>query len=174
MEHDHTAGSGFGACAHEEGDRAFSRPALSQGTRYGDPMNDTTQVKPRLDLVVLDCPDATELGRFYAEILGWEVEEGSDRDFATLVPPSGGLTPDNPDGHTTLAFQRIDDWVEPTWPGGSHPQQFHLDLSVADIAVAEPAVIASGARVHQNQLSLDGGFRVYLDPIGHPFCLIAG
>ena len=128
--------------------------------------------RPRLDLVVLDCPDALELARFYAEVLGWELEPQSDQGWATLVPPGGGLTPDNPDGRSTLAFQQIDDFVRPTWPGGAHPQQFHLDLWVEVIAAAEPAVLAVGATVHQHQPSEDGGFKVYLDPVGHPFCLV--
>ncbi|MET3923803.1 VOC family protein [Arthrobacter sp. UYEF20] len=137
-------------------------------------MDVAPQFNPKLDLVILDCPDALELSRFYANILGWQVEEGSDRHFATLAPPGGGITPDNPDGQTTLAFQRIDDWVKPTWPGGAHPQQFHLDLSVPNIEAAEPAVIDAGAMVHPHQPSKDRGFRVYLDPVGHPFCLIRG
>ncbi len=137
-------------------------------------MSDATQPKPKLDLVILDCPDAFALGRFYAEVLGWGVEEGSNDDFTTLLPPGGGVSPENPDGRATLAFQRIDDWVEPTWPGGRHPQQIHLDLSVPDIAAAEPAVIAAGAQVQEHQPSTDGGFRVYRDPAGHPFCLIRG
>jgi len=128
----------------------------------------------KLDLVVLDCPDPSALARFYAEILGWAVEEGSSAHSVTLEPPGGGVTPDHPDGRTTLAFQRIDDWVEPSWPGGAHPQQFHLDFSVPDIAAAEPAVLAAGARRHEHQPSPDGGFVVYLDPAGHPFCLVAG
>ncbi len=128
--------------------------------------------KPVLDLVILDCPDALELGRFYAELLGWSMEDDSGRDWTTLVPPEGGVSPDNPDGRPSLAFQRIDDWVAPTWPGGSHPQQFHLDFSVDDIDEAEPGVLALGARRHEHQPSQDGGFRVYLDPAGHPFCLI--
>lgn len=132
------------------------------------------QPRPKLDLVVLDCPDARALAGFYAAILGWETEKGSDDSFVTLVPPGGGVSIANPDGRTTLAFQQIDDWVEPTWPGGSHPQQFHLDLSVPDIAGAEPALLDAGARVHAHQPSTDGSFRVYLDPAGHPFCLIAG
>lgn len=84
-------------------------------------MTETTTPRPVLDLVIVDCPDATELGRFYAEMLGWAIEEHSDRDWTTLVPPGGGISPDNPDGRTSLAFQRIEDWVAPTWPGGSHP-----------------------------------------------------
>lgn len=127
---------------------------------------------PKLDLVILDCPDALELAGFYSRLLDWPLEDGSDAAFATLVPPGGGVTPDNPDGRATLAFQRIEDWVAPTWPGGVHPQQFHLDFSVGDIDAAEPRVLALGARRHAHQPSKDGGFRVYVDPVGHPFCLI--
>jgi len=129
---------------------------------------------PKLDLVIIDCPDALELAQFYAGILDWAVEAGSGRDWATLVPPGGGLSPDNPDGRTTLAFQRIDDFVEPTWPGGAHPQQMHLDLAAPDMDASERAVLAAGARRHDHQPSADGGFRVFLDPAGHPFCLIRG
>ena len=81
-------------------------------------MTDLTAHRLVLDLVILDCPDALELGRFYAGLLGWSMEDGSDRDWTTLVPPGGGVSPDNPDGRPSLAFQRIDDWVPPTWPGG--------------------------------------------------------
>ena len=141
-----------------------------------DMSEDTAQpsVRPVLDLVVLDCPDALELARFYGEVLGWDLEEGSDAEWATLEPPGGGVSPQRPDGRATLAFQRIEDWVAPTWPGGSHPQQFHLDLAVPEIADAEPAVLAAGARVHEHQPSEDGGFKVYVDPAGHPFCLCRG
>ena len=128
--------------------------------------------KPVLDLVILDCPDALALATFYGEAMGWALEDGATRDWATLVPPGGGLSPDNPDGRATLAFQRIDDFVTPTWPGGAHPQQFHLDLWAGDIDAAEPAVLAAGATVHEHQPSQNGGFRVYTDPAGHPFCLI--
>ncbi|MEO6021494.1 MAG: VOC family protein [Knoellia sp.] len=129
-------------------------------------------IRPVLDLVVLDCPNALVLGRFYGEVLGWSLEADSDRDWATLEPPGGVVSADRPDGRTTLAFQRIDDWVPPTWPGGAHPQQFHLDLAVSVISEAEPAVLAAGATVHEHQPSEDGGFKVYLDPAGHPFCLV--
>lgn len=135
-------------------------------------MSEQTTIRPKLDLIILDCPDALELGRFYSDLLGWPLEDGSDRDMATMVPADGGLTPQTPNGSPTLAFQRIDDWVEPTWPGGAHPKQFHLDFAVASIDAAEPGVLALGARVHDHQPSTDGGFRVYLDPAGHPFCLI--
>lgn len=135
-------------------------------------MTDFAPTGLRLDLIIIDCSDALELAGFYATILGWEMEDDGDPDWVNLIPPGGGVSPDNPDGRATLAFQRIDDFIAPTWPGGAHPQQFHLDFSVGDIDAAEPAVLAAGATVHEHQPSEDGGFRVYLDPAGHPFCLI--
>lgn len=129
-------------------------------------------LSPKLDLIILDCPDARALSAFYAQLLGWPIEDGSRDDFVVLVPPGGGVTPDNPDGRPTLAFQKVDDYEAPTWPTGGHPQQFHLDFSVDDIAAAEAEVLALGATLHEHQPSTDGRYRVSLDPAGHPFCLI--
>jgi catechol 2,3-dioxygenase-like lactoylglutathione lyase family enzyme len=128
-------------------------------------------IRPRLDLVVLDCPDPRALGAFYAEILGWGVEDGSDDEWVSLVPPGGGVTPANPDGSASLAFQRVEGHQGPTWPEGPRPQQLHLDFEVSDIEAAEPAVLAAGATVAEVQPSETGSFKVYLDPAGHPFCL---
>jgi catechol 2,3-dioxygenase-like lactoylglutathione lyase family enzyme len=133
--------------------------------------DDTADVRPLLDLVVIDCPDPHALAEFYGAVLGWLVEGGSDDDWVVLSHPEGGVTPDRPEGRTSIGFQRIDDYVAPTWPGGAHPQQFHLDLAVESIEKAEPAVLALGARVAAEQPSETGSFKVYLDPAGHPFCL---
>jgi catechol 2,3-dioxygenase-like lactoylglutathione lyase family enzyme len=122
--------------------------------------------RPVLDLVVLDCPDPRALAAFYAEVLGWEVDEdGSDDDWVNLLPPG------QRGGRAGLAFQRIDDFVTPTWPGGPHPQQFHLDLLVDDLEAGEQQVLAAGARRHDVQPSQNSSFVVYLDPAGHPLCL---
>jgi len=116
---------------------------------------------PRLDLVVLDCPDPRALGAFYARILGWEIESADD-DWVDVRGPGGGIG---------LSFQKVDGYQAPTWPEGPRPQHFHLDFDVADIDSAEPAVLEAGATVHDHQPSESGSFRVYLDPAGHPFCL---
>lgn len=116
---------------------------------------------PRLDLVVLDCPDPRALGAFYARILGWEIESADD-DWVDVRGPGGGIG---------LSFQKVDGYQAPTWPEGPRPQHFHLDFDVADIDAAEPAVLEAGATVHEHQPSESGSFRVYLDPAGHPFCL---
>lgn len=155
---------------------------LGSGDSYGEHMENPVAatpesgadapILPKLDLIILDCPDALGLARFYAGLLGWGVEEGSDEDWATLAPPRGGITPENPEGEATLAFQRIDDFRRPTWPEGQYPQQFHLDFSVPDIDQAEPRVLELGATRHAHQPSGSGSFRVFVDPAGHPFCLI--
>ncbi|WP_405533366.1 VOC family protein [Streptomyces avidinii] len=71
----------------------------------------------------------------------------------------------------SLAFQRVHDFRPPQWTVPDHPQQMHIDVMVADLDVAEPQVLALGATL------LDGsdkpiGYRVYADPVGHPFCLV--
>ena len=74
-------------------------------------MSENAVPKPsKFDLVVLDCPDALVLGGGYAEVLGWEVEVGSDANWATLVPPDGGLCarqPRRPDGAGVPAHRRL-------------------------------------------------------------------
>ena len=125
------------------------------------------QARPVLDVVAVDCPDAPALADFYAGLLGWEVMAHSDDDWVTIVPTA------DVEGVQALAFQQIDDYVAPTWPGGAHPQQFHLDLRVPDLAAGERLVLAAGATRHEHQPSREGAFVVYLDPAGHPFCLVS-
>ena len=89
-------------------------------------MNDGTLRRPKLELIILDCPDALVLARFYSAVLGWELDEGASPIWAKLVPPKSITSGNNTDARPTLAFHAITDWVEPTWPGGEHPQQFTL------------------------------------------------
>lgn len=133
--------------------------------------------KPLLAVTALDCPNARELATFYGELLGWSVdEEDSDDEWVTLTPPGGVLDRDHPTGQATLAFQTIADWSPPSGPGGDRPQQVHLDFWVPDVAAAEPGVLALGATraEHQPGEQMGSTFRVYLDPVGHPFCLVQG
>ncbi|MEO7124978.1 MAG: VOC family protein [Nakamurella sp.] len=107
---------------------------------------------------VLDAPDHAALATFYAQLLGWEADVEDD-EWAEAR---------SADGHK-IAFQQVDGYVPPTWPGQEHPQQMHIDVSVADLDVAEAAVLAIGATKHAHQPGTS--FRVFLDPAGHPFCL---
>ena len=112
------------------------------------------------DLTVLDTPDPRGLAQFYCALLGWEVEREDD-DWVTVRGPGGGHG---------LAFQLAPDHVPPTWPDDTVPQQIHLDLTVPDLDRGEQQVVALGARV-TGQPEQPGGFRAFLDPAGHPFCL---
>jgi hypothetical protein len=45
----------------------------------------------------------------------------------------------------------------------------HLDIKVTDLAAAGAHAVAAGAELADYQPQDD--VRVYLDPVGHPFCL---
>ena len=115
-----------------------------------------------LEKTVIDCPDPRALAAFYAELLGMRVNEDSD-DWVVI-----GRVP----GARELAFQRAPEFVPPRWPDPRHPQQLHLDIRVDDVDRAEQAVLALGAR--RLPAERESGFRVFADPVGHPFCLVFG
>ncbi|GGS21714.1 MULTISPECIES: VOC family protein [Actinokineospora] len=116
--------------------------------------------RPTRLTVVLDCPDPAALADFYRRVLEWPDEPEVDDD-------GGWVNLDGPLGR--IAFQRIPDYVAPTWPGGEHPQMLHLDLRVDDLDAGHERVTALGAKLLDETYAKS--FRVYADPAGHPFCL---
>ena len=118
----------------------------------------------RLSVVAIDCPDPPALARFYSAITGWSidgVEDGVEHDWVQLRSESGA----------TLAFQLVADHRPPEWPGSERPQQIHLDFDVDDLDTAEQRVLELGAR--KAEVQPGERFTVFLDPAGHPFCLVA-
>ena len=113
----------------------------------------------RLSLFALDTPDPQGLAAFYSAITGWEVGDDSG-DWVQLRNESGA----------TLAFQLAPDHQPPVWPSADRPQQGHIDFAVNDLDQGESEVLALGARKAEFQPGEE--FRVYLDPAGHPFCLV--
>ena len=111
-----------------------------------------------LGAIVVDCSEPLPTAEFYSALLDVPVER-SDDDWVQLASANG----------VALAFQLAPDHIPPVWPGAEHPQQFHIDVDVPDLDVAEEQVLAIGARKHEVQPGTT--FRVYLDPAGHPFCL---
>jgi catechol 2,3-dioxygenase-like lactoylglutathione lyase family enzyme len=112
----------------------------------------------KLHGVVIDCPDPSALATFYQELLCM-VRLDDEDDWVAI-----GDSPERPG----LAFQRVAEFHAPEWPDPRSPQQFHLDVRVDDIDAAERRVLALGAR----RLPGEGqDFRVFADPVGHPFCL---
>lgn len=117
----------------------------------------------RFSLVALDCPDPIALARFYSAITGWPIAEEDPEDDGEWVELQG-------DSGATIAFQRAPGHQPPVWPGDDHPQQLHIDFDVMDLDAGEEQVLALGARKADFQPGET--FRVYLDPAGHPFCLV--
>ena len=110
--------------------------------------------------VVLDSPDPLALAEFYRILVGGEITY-ADEEWVKLQGAD-----------VLLSFQRADDYAPPTWPSGERPQQFHIDVTVDRevLDAAEAKVLAAGASRHEVQPGEAEGWRVYLDPAGHPFC----
>lgn len=116
----------------------------------------------------IDCPKPRELARFYSAITGWPIsplwegETEENCDWSELL---------NADGKTMMAFQQVPDYKAPTWPDNDVPQQAHMDFHARDLDETEAKLLAIGARKADHQVHPDR-FRVYLDPVGHPFCIV--
>jgi len=124
--------------------------------------------------IALDCDQPVALAKFYAALTGLSVEDLGDQREEEV---SWIELKDDQD-KTRLAFQKIDNYLAPTWPTGPLPQQAHLDLAVKDLLKAEQEILKLGAIKAQFQPGspkvdpYSTEFIVYLDPAGHPFCLI--
>jgi len=111
------------------------------------------------ELLIIDCPDPQALARFYSELIGAEIV-GYDPDWAEIALPIG---------RPLLAFQQVENYNPPQWPSQDVPQQMHIDVKIDDFDAAEEAVLKLGATKTGSGTE---SYRVYLDPAGHPFCLI--
>jgi catechol-2,3-dioxygenase len=113
----------------------------------------------RLEKTVLECPAPRLLAGFYAELLDMQILEDQD----------GWVVIGHQPGMRELAFQRCETPPGP-WPGG--PARLHLDIHVDDVDEVTEWVIAHGATRAPG--APETGYRVFLDPVGHPFCLVHG
>jgi hypothetical protein len=118
--------------------------------------------------VCIDCPDPVALARFYASLLSMESQyEGADGAWLSGSGPPAGS------GGGAIAvnvtFQGVADFNAPRWPDPAFPQQAHLDVMVGDVDAAEVQVLELGG--HRLPGAGDN-WRVYVDPVGHPFCLV--
>lgn len=112
--------------------------------------------------VVLDAPDAPELARFYARLLGWKIFNESPGWADLAISEDAGYN---------LAFATEPNYARPVWPTvDDQPQMsMHLDIQVDDLEEAVAFAVEVGAELatYQPQETV----RVMLDPAGHPFCL---
>jgi catechol 2,3-dioxygenase-like lactoylglutathione lyase family enzyme len=123
-----------------------------------------TDTIPTLRSTVLDSPDVRVLGRFYADLLGWQLDEDPADDTWVRVHPEGVAAPG-------IAVQLEPKYVPPVWPAadGQQLMMSHLDLQVPDMDGAAARAETLGAR--RADWRPDEDVIVMLDPQGHPFCL---
>jgi catechol-2,3-dioxygenase len=114
----------------------------------------------RIFAITIDCSDPHQLARFYQNLLGGSITATNDTFVALTI-----------DAELRLDFQRIQRYCPPTWPTSDTPAQMHLDFVVSELDEAERRATGLGARKADHQPGADR-FRVFIDPEGHPFCLV--
>lgn len=123
--------------------------------------------KPNIKMYTftLDCVDPYELAKFYAALLQWEIPF-HDGDWACVGAPGKGQG-----AYPGIMFQRNPAYQPPVWPEkpGMQQQMAHIDFAVSDLEEAVSHAVRCGATVAAEQFS--DGWKVMLDPAGHPFCL---
>jgi hypothetical protein len=112
--------------------------------------------------IMIDCPDPVALGRFWADLLRYEVGEGDGDPYVELVAPPGS---------PTVCLQRV-----PESKAGK--ARLHLDLYVpAEEAEREVdrAIGLCATPLAPAVRRSDGGFnfRILADPAGTEFCVCA-
>ena len=140
---------------------------------------DNEQAFPVIRQTVLDTTDPRRLAEFYRQLFGLRYVPGDEPPGPGQPDPAGQdwLILTSPAGGATLAFQKVGALPRATWPDGPVPKQLHLDATVptmADLDVQHERALALGARLLEDR-SADPAeaLRVYADPAGHPFCIIA-
>lgn len=122
----------------------------------------------RLGSIVIDSDNVEELSSFYAEFLGWtkNVQTHDGEKWITVVKEDYSETP--------LVFQENSNYKKPKWPSDSKKQQqmVHLDFYVRmdEFESSVDHAVKCGAKVAEEQFS--DGWKVIIDPSGHPFCII--
>jgi hypothetical protein len=116
----------------------------------------------------LDCANPVELAKFYSKITGLKVQPFDEGETAETCE---WLELWDENDRTKMAFQKIDNYRVPTWPTGDLPQQAHMDFHAKNLDIAENEILAIGGRKAEHQVR-PNRFRVYLDPAGHPFCIV--
>ena len=112
---------------------------------------------PRVQEIVVDCPDPARLAAFWAAVL--EARWAALDDAWAVVDADPLL----------LAFQRVPE------PKQSPKNRLHLDVQVDDVRAAVARAEELGARrTGAEELDADGnGYLVLRDPEGNEFCFVA-
>lgn len=110
---------------------------------------------PGLAGITFDSDDSSTLADFYAALVGATVAGGE------------GWTSVERDKRPNLYFQDVPDYLPPTWPSQERGQQAHIDFHTDDRIAEVSRAVSLGAE----EVQVNDGFTVMLDPSGHPFCI---
>lgn len=122
----------------------------------------------KLGALVIDTPNALLLAEFYQKLLGWklEIQEYEDEKWVILKSENSTDLP--------LVFQEEENFIAPKWPTkkNSFQQMMHLDFYVSKATYQEEIdyALSLGASISKTQFT--DLWKVMLDPVGHPFCII--
>jgi hypothetical protein len=114
----------------------------------------------RLFAVTFDCADAAELGGFWAQALGQELDPGAGKEFASIGLHDSGRT-------------------EPAWCFAQVPEsksaknRMHPDLITADLEAEVERLIGLGASRKADVEMGSTRWTTLLDPEGNEFDVIA-
>lgn len=120
----------------------------------------------KTSVLVLDCAEPQELADFYARLLGAETRPGADPDIVEVTGGQG----------VRLAARRDEGHIPQSWPSPADTRGVHLHILVprGDMDEAEREAIGLGARpVEARDDGEPRDTRLYADPAGHPFALVA-
>ena len=105
--------------------------------------------------VTLDANDAMGIARFWAEVLGTEVDDEMDEGRFVFLKGRDGLP--------VVCIQRV-----PEPKAGKN--RMHLDLSVEDLSAATDRIVALGGSWDGNEFTLETfRWRTLRDPEGNEF-----
>ncbi len=112
-----------------------------------------------IDTLTVDCADPGELGRFWAEALGWSIIDAGNGE-AEIVDPAGRDRP--------ILFQVVPE-------AKSAKNRWHLDLRPATSMAAEvQRLVTAGAAVQKRIDEYGSYWTVLQDPEGNEFCVLRG
>lgn len=108
--------------------------------------------------ISLGCDDLGAMVGFYMQLLDGKLLWSNDDNAAVRI--CSGVT---------VVVHRVSEYVTPVWPG---TPIVHFGVTgESDVAEYETRALRMGARVAG--VRPESGWRVLLDPAGHPFCLTA-
>jgi len=118
-------------------------------------------VSNSLFAVTFDCADAAALARFWADVLGWQVTEGSTSEHAVLLAGDGdGSGP-------RITFNRV---PEPK----TVKNRMHLDVISDTYGAEAERLLSLGARRLRDLQRDKTRWTTFADIEGNEFDLIAG